>query len=259
MRKSRTSTRRKIRRLKSPRRIGIMPTAAPVRFEGFPKGGFDFFLELQARQSREWFKDHKQRYEELWVRPLDALLVELAERVSDVFPTMTHAGRHIFRIQRDTRFSADKSPYKTHIAAHQPIRPVTGERWFTPSLYIHFGLDDSILAIGTWEVGKELLPLLRERFADDKTGGKLQRIMDGLAKEGFSLSAHEELKRVPAPYPADHPRAELLKRKGLSVSVPDIPEELMTGRELLDWMSDRVHMAAPVALWLDEALKPGKG
>jgi len=230
---------------------------ATQRFTGFPRGGFDFFLELQARQSREWFKANKERYEELWVHPLDALLGNLAERLSDVFPKMQSAGHRIFRIQRDTRFSPDKSPYKTHVAAHMPIHPIVGERWYTPSLYLHFGLDDSIFAVGTWQVDKDLLPLLRQRFADDRWGGRLQKLLDGLLKEGYVTHAHEELKRVPAPYPQDHPRAELLKHKGLSVSVPEIPEELMPGPELLDWMSERMHKAAPVANWLEDALKTG--
>lgn len=224
-------------------------------FAGFPPGGFDFFLELQGRQSREWFKANKARYEELWVQPLAVLLSELAQRLADVFPDMPAAGQHIFRIQRDTRFSADKSPYKTHVAAHMPIHPIAAERWYTPSLYLHFGLDDSVLAVGAWEVGKELLPVLRQRFADDGWGGRLQAIMSRLEQDGFQLSAHEQLKRVPAPYPQDHPRAELLKRKGLSVSLQDIPEELMPSRELLEWMSERLHKAAPVALWLEDALK----
>src|SRR5712692_6303706 len=102
---------------------------ATERFTGFPPGGFDFFLELQARQSREWFKANKARYEGLWVRPLEALLTDLAEQMRDVFPAMPEAGMHIFRIQRDTRFSADKSPYKTHVAAHMHVQPVSAGDW----------------------------------------------------------------------------------------------------------------------------------
>ena len=86
-------------------------------FTGFPPGGYDFFLELQARQSRDWFKANKERFETLWQRPMEALLEELAECLHDVFPEIGDARRKVFRIQRDTRFSADRSPMMTRRSA----------------------------------------------------------------------------------------------------------------------------------------------
>lgn len=238
-----------------------MPAHAPAAaadFKGFPPGGFEFFLELQARQSREWFKSRKAQYEELWPRPLEALLADLSRRLSDVFPGMAEARPHIFRIQRDTRFSADKSPYKTHVAAHVPIHPLEAGEWrCTPSVYLHFGLEESLAALGKWEVDRELLPPLRERMADERFGSELQRRLDEARKAGFELSAYEALRRVPAPYPRDHPRAELLKRKGLSVSLPDLPEDLLPSPALVDWLAERLRRAAPVAVWIEEALLAG--
>jgi uncharacterized protein (TIGR02453 family) len=235
-----------------------MAAAAPTgQFTGFPPGGFDFLLELQAKQSREWFKANKKRYEELWVRPMEALLAEVPVRLSDVFPEMPRAHRHLFRIYRDTRFSADKSPFKTHVAGHVAIRPHEEGNWSVPSLYVHFGLDESVLALGRWELDKEALQVFRQAVADERKGVELQKLLDGANRSGFALSSHEALKRVPAPYPQDHPRAALLKLKGLAVSVEDLPEELMPSPSLLDWLSDRLHKAAPVALWMDKHLKAG--
>jgi uncharacterized protein (TIGR02453 family) len=226
---------------------------ATERFTGFPPGGFDFFLELQARQSREWFKTNKQRYEQLWVRPLEALLAELADRLSDVFPEMRQAPRHIFRIQRDTRFAADKSPYKTHIAAHVPVRRHQAEGdWSVPSVYIHFGLEDSVAAMGRWGMDKDAIQVFRQAVADDRKGGELQKLVDKLQTAGFHISSHEHLKRVPPPFPQDHPRGDLLKLKGLAVSVDDLPEELMPSHDLVDWLSDRLHRLAPAAQWLEK-------
>src|SRR4051794_13585847 len=121
-----------------------MATVATSRhFSGFPKGGFEFFLELRARQSREWFKANKQRYEDLWENPMEALFDDLAVRLADVFPEIQQSDRKVMRIYRDTRFSPDKSPYKTHIAGHLRIHPEGAEGWGTPAVYIHFGPDDS--------------------------------------------------------------------------------------------------------------------
>jgi uncharacterized protein (TIGR02453 family) len=225
--------------------------AAAEAFTGFPPGGFDFFMELQARQSREWFKANKQRYEELWVRPLEALMADLGHRLHDVFPEMSEAPRHVFRIQRDTRFSADKSPYKTHVAAHMRLRPSAEADWSVPGLYIHFGLDDSMAAVGRWGMDKDALLLFRQAVDDERKGGELKKTVDRLTAGGFHVSSHESLKRVPPPYPQDHPRGDLLKLKGLAVSVQDLPEDLMPTPRFAEWLSDRVRQAAPVAHWLE--------
>ncbi len=227
-------------------------------FTGFPPGGFDFFLELQAKQSREWFKANKQRYETIWQKPMEALLEDLAQRLSDVFPEMPQAPRHVFRIYRDTRFSPDKSPFKTHIAGHVPIRrhQVEGD-WSTPSMYVHFGLDDSVAGLGRWGMDKDAVQVFRQAIDDERKGGELHKLVTKLQKDGFHMSSHESLKRVPAPYPQDHPRAELLKLKGLAVSIADLPEELMPSPALAEWISEKLHKAAPVAAWLEKHLKAG--
>ncbi|HEX6512560.1 MAG TPA: DUF2461 domain-containing protein [Chloroflexota bacterium] len=234
-----------------------MAVAEAPAFAGFPPGGFNFLLELQTRQSRDWFKANRNRYEELWARPMEALLAELPERLKDVFPDMPRAQRHLFRIYRDTRFSADKSPFKTHVAGHMAIRPHEEGDWSVPSVYIHFGLDETVAALGRWELDKEALQVFRQAVADDRRGAELQNMVEKLKTEGFGLSSHEGLKRVPPPFPQDHPRGELLKLKGLAVSVEDIPEELMPSSAILDWLSDRFHQAAPLALWMDKHLRAG--
>ena len=140
-----------------------------------PPGGFDFLFELQAKQSREWFKANKQRYEQLWVRPMEALLAELAERLSDVFPEMPQGPRHIFRIQRDTRFSPDKSPYKTHVAAHVSLHPRDRGDWSVPSVYIHFGLDDSVAAMGRWGMDKDAIRTAIKKVLARKNNGEANK------------------------------------------------------------------------------------
>src|ERR1700730_3565615 len=92
------------------------------RFNGFPDETIQFLLELQAEQSRTWFKAHQADFQRLCRRPLELLLEELRARLVDVYPGMADAEPHYFRIQRDTRFSANKAPYKTNLAADLPIR-----------------------------------------------------------------------------------------------------------------------------------------
>src|SRR3954469_10869726 len=91
-----------------------LPAAA--RFEGFAGADMKFFRALSRHQDRTWFAAHKAEYEEGWVRPMTALLAEVHGKLDGAYPTVELEAPKVFRIHRDVRFSADKSPYKTSIS-----------------------------------------------------------------------------------------------------------------------------------------------
>jgi len=223
-------------------------------FSGFPDpdAAIQFFLELQAEQNRAWFAAHRADYERLCRRPLELLMAELRARLADVYPGLAAVEPHIFRIQRDTRFARDKSPYKTNVAASLPLRagPPGSDGHAIPSLYLNFGLDGEVVAAGCWHLPPERLGRYRAAVAAGP-GAALQRIVDGLVSGGWALASMEALKRVPAPYPADHPRGELLKRKGLAVSHQPA-DGLSATPAFADWAAARLGEAAPLLAWLDQ-------
>jgi uncharacterized protein (DUF2461 family) len=122
-----------------------------------------------------------------------------------------------------------------------------------PGIYVSFGLEEELIALGCWHLPPELLARYRAGVDDPRTGPELQGIVERLQAEGFGVSAMESLKRVPPPYAKDHPRAELLKHKGLAVSAP-VPEGLASTPGLLDWGEERLRHAAPLTNWLDRVL-----
>ncbi len=223
-------------------------------FEGFPAGGMEFFIELAQRQERAWFQANRDRYEQLWQRPMEALLGGLRERLTPVYPGLGSVRPHVLRIHRDVRFSADKSPYKTHIAGDVPLRARVGQDWSVPGIYVHFGLGGHIAAVGSWMLDKGQLDRYRAAVADDARGAELQGMVDGLSADGFGLASHDVLKRVPAPFPQDHRRADLLKRKGLAFHLPDVPHDLLERRDLLDWLGDHFRRPAGAGAWLEAGL-----
>jgi uncharacterized protein (TIGR02453 family) len=223
------------------------------RFEGFPEEAIPFMLELQATQDRGWFKANQDTFDRTWKEPFEALFSELVASLADTFPEITAQKPHIFRIYRDTRFSKDKSPYKTHLAASVPLRSGGTEERPAPGLYLAVGIDHSFVGGGQWHMTPEMIQRFRERLDDEKAGARAQKLVDDVVAKGFGIHSMDALKRVPAPYPQDHPRAELLKRKGLGVGA-DIPEELIESRELLDWCAERVRQSAPLLRWMDEEL-----
>jgi uncharacterized protein (TIGR02453 family) len=231
--------------------------AATERFEGFSDEAIQFFLELQAEQSRPWFKAHQDDFVRLCRRPLELFISELVERLAvKAYPRITEAEPHFMRIQRDTRFARDKTPYKTFIAASVSTRAAReGEDDHgPPGIYVSFGLDAEFVGTGVWHMSPEVLARYRAALDSRTTGPKIQKQIDALKQQGFGLEAMEILKRVPPPYPQDHPRGELLRHKGLALGVqPDA--KVSSTRAYLDWAEAKLTATAPLMHLLDKALQ----
>ena len=228
---------------------------AAERFTGFPDEAIQFFLELQAEQSRTWFKAHQADYVRFCRRPMELLITELQGRLTDVYPHIATVEPHIFRIQRDTRFARDKSPYKTNVAADLPIRRRRGgeDQHTTPGMYLSFGLDGEFVAIGAWHMGPETLARYRASLDKPRVGMELKSAVDALTSKDWHIASMETLMRVPSPYPQDHPCAELLKHKGLALSAQP-HEGISATAAYADWAVDRLREAASVVRWLDRHL-----
>ncbi|HKC20632.1 MAG TPA: DUF2461 domain-containing protein [Candidatus Dormibacteraeota bacterium] len=160
------------------------------------KGDFaGFFLGLRANNNKPWFEAHRKQYELEVKAPMLALLADLEQEFGPP--------RRVSRPNRDIRFSADKSPYKLNIYADL-------ER----GGYVALDAEGLTAAGGRYMVDDPQLKKLRAAVANDRSGKELVAIVAGLRKKGYDVSG-QELKRVPSPYPQDHPRAELLKHKRL--------------------------------------------
>jgi uncharacterized protein (TIGR02453 family) len=233
-------------------------TTAAERFNGFPDEAIQFFLELQAEQSRTWFKAHQADYLRVCRRPLELFVTELCQRLDDAYPGIADAEPHYFRIQRDTRFARNKEPYKTNVAADVAIRPRRDDEQGhgIPGVFFSFGLDGEYIGIGAWHMSPAVLQRYRALLDSPRQGAQFQKLVDGVLARGNQLSAMEKLKRVPPPYAQDHPRAELLKHKGIAVMAQ--PEQNVSGsRQLLDWAETELRAAAPLIHLLDKALLQG--
>src|SRR5438105_11837925 len=119
-------------------------------FEGFERTAPQFFHELAAEMNRGWFEANKARYQAQWALPMTALLTEVAGKLAKAYAPAKLAPPKLLRIYRDTRFSKDKAPYKTHIAGLLPLttkKPVDGG---CSAIYLHLGLDEEYVGVGTY-------------------------------------------------------------------------------------------------------------
>jgi uncharacterized protein (TIGR02453 family) len=224
--------------------------AGDERFEGFADRDVRFFRALAKNQRRDWFEAHRREYEDGWQAPMKALLAEVRARIDRFFPRHPLAEPKVFRIHRDVRFSRDKSPYKTHIGGYVALAGGGHGPSAIAPLYLHLGVTERFVAAGHYMMDAEELARFRVAVIDDREGGALATILAALGQAGFAVGSHETLKKVPRGLDPSHPRAELLKRKGLIVSFPALPRDLLVGRGLVDWLVRHTKRVVPVVEWL---------
>lgn len=215
--------------------------AEASRFEGFPEEAFELYEGLEADNSKAYWEAHREVYERAVRAPVLALLAELEPEV----------GRgKLFRPNRDVRFSADKSPYKTHAGA-----VVQDDDAGDGALYLQVSADGLLLAGGYWRTTKDQVARYREAVAHDGTGPALVRVLRALERDGWEVGG-EQLVRVPKPWLPDHPRADLLRRKSLTASLAPEPGEWLSTRECLDVVREGFRALAPLNRWLRRHVGP---
>jgi uncharacterized protein (TIGR02453 family) len=165
-----------------------------MSFEGWPAEALEFYEGLEADNSKAYWTEHKAIYEDVVLGPMNELLEELAPDFGE--------GR-VFRPYRDIRFSKDKSPYKTHIAAT------------VGAGYIQLSADGLAAGSGMYGMAADQLDRYRRAVASDLAGPDLERVIAGVEHEGIAVHGRDVLKTAPRGYPADHPRIALLRFKGL--------------------------------------------
>jgi uncharacterized protein (TIGR02453 family) len=220
-----------------------------THFEGFADTDARFFKGLAKNQKRDWFLAHKEDFERGWNAPMKLLLADVAAKIDRAYPHCDLDAPKVFRIFRDVRFSKDKSPYKTHIAGAISIKRSGKTQDVPAALYVHIGTELHVAA-GHYMMDAPALARFRKAIAEDKRGKELEKILGRLQKKKYTEGAHDTLKRVPPGFDPEHPRAELLKKKGLVVSFPPMPKKLLTSKKLVDWLVAGAKDVAPLVEWL---------
>lgn len=192
------------------------------------------FLEnLKENNTREWFQEHKPEYEKLVKQTFLYFISDFAPRVEQIskqiFVDPRPNGGSMFRIHRDTRFSKDKTPYKTHAAAQ--FRHIAGKDVHAPGYYFHYEKDNFIFGCGIWRPDSKTLKNIRDAILvrPDEWRGILE---DAEFKNTVQLGG-DSLVRNPQGIDKDHPLIEDLKRKDF-VGFTAVSEELVYSPELMD-------------------------
>ena len=170
-----------------------------------------FLRQLARHNDREWFREHRADYETHVRGPMIALIERLAADLPGIAPDLTaNPKTSLYRIHRDTRFTADKAPFKTHVAAIFPHRALPKHE--AAGLYVHVEAGRVFVGGGLYRPQPRGLRRLREHVAAN--ADRLRTLVDAPAfRRNFGALSGERLKRVPRGFPADHPAGDLLRLK----------------------------------------------
>lgn len=219
----------------------------------FSQATFDFLDELTVNNERAWFEANKHRYEQQVREPALEFIAAMAPALAKFAPNFRaeprKVGGSLMRVFRDTRFSRDKTPYKTNVGIQ--FRHALGKDVHAPGFYVHLATDGCFLAVGCWRPEPEALTRIRDLVA-----AKPEQWFK--ARDDRKFAAHwalsgERLTRPPRGYAADHPAIEELKYKDY-VAVAALDFQDATGRGLVKLAAARFSAATPFMGFLCQAL-----
>ena len=207
-----------------------------MTFHGWPSEALEFYEGLTADNSKTYWTAHKPVYETQVLAPMTELLAELEPEFGP--------GK-VFRPYRDVRFSADKSPYKTHLGV-----------WLHSGGYLQLSADGLAAGVGMYQMAPDQLDRYRRAVADDRTGAELTAVVDAISQAKIRVHGHGTLKTAPRGYPSDHPRLELLRHKGLTTWREWKPAAWLGTAAAKKRIVEFLRASRPLRAWLDDNVGP---
>ncbi|MBB1059361.1 DUF2461 domain-containing protein [Marilutibacter spongiae] len=220
----------------------------------FSDASFDFLQQLGRHNSREWFQAHKDRYEEHVREPFRRLLADLQPALAEVSLHYRSVPKGVagslFRIHRDTRFSKDKSPYKSWQGAR--LFHERSKNLDAPGFYIHLQRGRCFVGAGLWHPSPDSLRRIRHFILDNPDGWGRAAHAPAFERS-YRLDDSEMLVRMPRGFPPEFEHAEDLRRRNFVVSRA-ITDATMTGPRLRQRLETDIKAMAPFVDYLCASL-----
>jgi uncharacterized protein (TIGR02453 family) len=253
-------------RLSTPNTALGFHSANPLTFDSFIRylgsmpryfsnKTFAFLKDLDANNDRDWFKANKDRYEADVREPSLDFIEDFADRLVKISPHFVadarKQGGSLFRIHRDTRFSKDKTPYKTH-SGMQFRHVATKDDVHAPGFYLHIEPGECWAGIGLWQPATADALKIRQAIVDDPTGWKKAAYAKRFT-DTFELSDGNKLQRPPKGFDPEHSFIEDLKRRDFTAAAR-LSQKQVTSEDFLDDYTTMCKTASPFLAFLSKAI-----
>ena len=223
---------------------------APLPVDLSPTQTVKFLTALSRNNEKAWFDAHRAEYDAFFIEPAKTFVEAMAaplKKLDAKLQAQPRVNGSILRINRDVRFSKDKTPYKDHLDLWFWSGAKKG--WDSSGFFFRLTPTKLLLGAGMHGFVPPVLAQYRQNVLSDKRGAELAKLAAKLQKKGYSLGG-ETYKKTPQGVPADHPRAALLKHSGLHCGWEGKhPKELGSAR-LVNFVIERFADVTPLHLWL---------
>jgi len=230
-----------------------------MMFQGFDNKAFLFLKNLKNNNSREWFAEHKSMYENALREPSKLLLNEIDQLfIKHRLPYEANPKKSLFRINRDTRFSKDKTPYKTNVGITFPVHRkqdhlVHATKTEKPGMYLHIEPGACFIAGGLYMPDGQQLKSIRERIESDWTILHEIQQQRAFKKEFPKGLLGEKLKTMPRGFDPEHPGKEYLRMKQFIV-MESISDSAVKSNLLIKALLAKATAMSSLIMFLDEAI-----
>jgi uncharacterized protein (TIGR02453 family) len=223
-------------------------------FKGFLPGTVSFFEKLTKNNTKQWFDAHRHDYEINVKNPSIDFVLAMGEKLRKIAPDINaipKVNQSLFRINRDTRFSKDKSPYKTNLGIL--FWEGSGKRMESSGFYFHMAEGKLMLGVGMHCFPKSLFGPYRDAVVDKITGASLLKAINKVSKLGYHIG-EKTYKRIPSGYDSGHANAEYLLFGGLTAMwIDKIPEEFYA-KDIINFSYSHYKKMSPIHDWLRSTL-----
>lgn len=221
-------------------------------FAGFPKEGLAFFKQLKKNNNRDWFQPRKEIFDRSLKAPMEELVEAINARLVAFAPQfLTEPKKAIYRIYRDTRFSNDKTPYKTHLAAS--FNRAGMDRHISAGYYFSVGADQIEVAAGIYMPGPDELRAVREFLMENHERMHALCANKTLVKLVGPLRG-DQLTRTPKGFPVGHVADDLIRRKQYYFYDTRLDADLAATPKILAEVVKRFEALAPFVDFMNEPL-----
>ena len=212
-----------------------------MAFRGFPPEAFEFYRSLEAENTKAFWDAHRAEYKAVVKEPVEAMC-ESFDAYGDF---------HLFRPHNDLRFSKTKPPYKVHQGAF-------AERERGSGLYFQLGPKGLFVGAGFYTMASDQLEKYRVAVDDEMVGGELVSVVERMRSGGVAVESFDQLKTAPRGWPKDHPRIDLLRRKGIHAGREFKEAKWMHTAKTRERVESTWTEVIPLCEWFDTYVGPSE-
>jgi uncharacterized protein (TIGR02453 family) len=224
-------------------------------FDGFPGESIEFLEALKKNNNKFWFDKHKDDYENYILIPSRNFVSAMGGHLRKIAPRVVadpRINKSLFKIYRDTRFSKDKTPFKTHVGIW--FWEGAGKRMECSGFYFHIEPPDLTTGVGVYKFTDEQLPKYRKAVVSRKHGSALVKALGQVQKTGPYRLGGKHYKKAPRGYDPLHENAEYLLYNSIYIYHRSKIPKAFYSVELLDYCFKRYKDMSPVHRWLRDIL-----